>query len=111
MLFSLVVVLNSGVSFASACSEAEVFDPFVSVTEFTVLVFVMFGSVSTPGDIFSPEPVESRLTGDVSETVVVVVDLEESVTSGDSVILSDFTSDTALVELDCTAVLFNSGRA
>ena len=59
MLFSSVVVLNSGVSFASACSEAEVFDPFVSVTEFTVLVFVMFGSVLTPGYMLSLEMVES----------------------------------------------------
>ena len=111
MLFSSVVVLNSGVSFLSACSVAEAFDSFVGVTEFTVLVFVMFASVLTPGYMLLLEPVESRLTGDVSETVVIVVDLEESVTSGDSVILSDFTSDTALVELDCTAVLFNSGRA
>ena len=42
---------------------------------------------------------------------MVVADLEESVTSGDFVVLRDLSSDTALVELDCTAVLFNSGPA
>ena len=40
-----------------------------------------------------------------------MVDLEESVTSADSVILCDLTLATALVELDCTAVLFTSGPA
>ena len=59
MLFSSVVVLNSGVSFLSACSVAEAFDSFVGVTEFTVLVFVMFGSVLTTGFTLSLEIVES----------------------------------------------------
>ena len=35
------------------------FDSFAGVTEFTVLVFVMFGSVLTPGDILLFEMVES----------------------------------------------------
>ena len=42
---------------------------------------------------------------------MIVVDLEESVTSGDSVVLCGLTLATALVELDCTAVLFTSGPA
>ena len=42
---------------------------------------------------------------------MVVVDLEESVTSADSVVLCGLTLATPLAELDCTAVLFTSGPA